>query len=63
VLFDQPALCGHPRRCAGRSVSFHDTVLPTLVPPPRPPPSKEDGGTLERGTVTYSAPTGDKAVT
>jgi hypothetical protein len=40
VLFDQPALCGHPRRCAGRSVSFHDTVLPTLVPPPRPPPQK-----------------------
>jgi hypothetical protein len=41
TLFDQPALCGHPRRCAGRPVSFHDTVPPTPVPPPRRP--------LERG--------------
>jgi hypothetical protein len=40
ALFDQPALCGHPRRCAGRPVSFHDTVLPTPVPPTRCPPRK-----------------------
>jgi hypothetical protein len=33
-----PALC---RSCAGRPVSFHDTVPPTPVPPPRRP--------LERG--------------
>jgi hypothetical protein len=33
-----PTLCGC---CAGRSVSFHDTVPPTRVPPPRRP--------LERG--------------
>jgi hypothetical protein len=26
-------------------------------------PSKEDGGTLKRGTTTYSTPTGDDAVT
>jgi hypothetical protein len=28
-----------------------------------PPPSKEDSDTLERGTTTYSTPTGDDAVT
>jgi hypothetical protein len=37
ALFDQPALCGHSRRYAGRPVSFHDTVPPTPVPLPRRP--------------------------
>jgi hypothetical protein len=32
-----PALCGC---CAGRSVSFRDTVPPTPIPPPRCPPRK-----------------------
>jgi hypothetical protein len=48
TLFDRPALCGHPRHCVGRPVSFHDTVPPTLVPPSHRPhrkrmaaPSKE----------------------
>jgi hypothetical protein len=41
ALFDQPTLCGHPWRCEstvreGRC-HFHDTVPPTLVPPPRCP--------------------------
>jgi hypothetical protein len=38
TVWPSPALCGC---CAGRLVSFHDTVPPTPVPPPRHP--------LERG--------------
>jgi hypothetical protein len=41
ALFHQPALCDHSRRCVGRPVSFHNTVPPAHVPPPRRP--------LERG--------------
>jgi hypothetical protein len=40
TLFDQPALCSHPRCCVGRPVSFRDTVPPTPVPPPRRAPRK-----------------------
>jgi hypothetical protein len=54
-----PALC---ECCVGRPVSFHDTVAPTPVPPPRRP-SKGDDDTLERGTVIYSAPARGDAVT
>jgi hypothetical protein len=63
ALFHQPALCGHPRRCAGRPVSTpqhcaaHSRTASTSYP------SKEDGGTLERRTVTCSAPAWDDAVT
>jgi hypothetical protein len=59
MLFDQPALCGHPRCCAGvvREGRCHSMTLcrplPYLL---HITPSKEDGGTLERGTTTYSAP-------
>jgi hypothetical protein len=66
VLFDQPVLCGHPRRCAGvvREGRCHSMTLcrplPYLL---HVAPSKGDGGTLERGTVTYSALARDDAVT
>jgi hypothetical protein len=44
ALFHQPVLCGHPRRCAGSMwegrCQLHDTVSPTLVPPPRRTPRK-----------------------
>jgi hypothetical protein len=38
ALFHLPALCGHPRRCAGAvresQYQLHDTMPPTTVPPP-----------------------------
>jgi hypothetical protein len=67
ALFHQPALCGHPQRCAGAvrkgQCQLQDTVPPTPVPPPMSHPSKEDGGTLERGTAICPAPAQDGAVT
>jgi hypothetical protein len=44
VLFRQPALCGHPWHCVGvvreGRCKLHDTLQPTLVPPPRRTPRK-----------------------
>jgi hypothetical protein len=61
ALFDQPALCDHPWRCAGtvwEGRCYSMTLcrqLPYLL---HVAPSKEDDDTLERGTTTYSAPPG-----
>jgi hypothetical protein len=66
VLFDQPALCDHPWPCAGvvREGRCHSMTLYRLLSYlPHVAPSKVDGKTLERGTVTYSAPARDGAVT
>jgi hypothetical protein len=66
TLFHQPALCGHPRRCAGamREGRCHSMTLchplPYLF---HAALSKEVGGTLERGTTTCPAPARDGAVT
>jgi hypothetical protein len=47
ALFHQPALCGHPQRCAGAvrkgQCQLQDTVPPTPVPPPCRTPRKRTG--------------------
>jgi hypothetical protein len=40
ALFDQPALCSHPQRCAGWLVSFLNTLPPTPIPRPHHTPRK-----------------------
>jgi hypothetical protein len=66
TLFDQPALCDHPRRCAGavREGRCHSvTLYRPLSYCLHVTPSKEDDDTLERGTATYSAHAEDDTVT
>jgi hypothetical protein len=60
ALFHQPALCGHPRRCAGAvregRCQLCDTVPPTPVPPPRRTPRERTVEPSKRRTAAYSAP-------
>jgi hypothetical protein len=42
---------------------LHDTMPPTLVRLARRTPSKEDGGTLEKGTDAYPTLVRDDAMT
>jgi hypothetical protein len=63
ALFRKPTLCGHSRHCVGRPVStpWHCAAYSRTVS--MSPPSKKDGGTLERGTDAYLTPALDNAVT
>jgi hypothetical protein len=66
TLFDQPdcvAIPGVVRVLCGKSGVIRRHCAAHSRTSSTPPPSKEDGGTLERGTVTCSAPTGDDVVT
>jgi hypothetical protein len=66
TLFDQPTLCGHPRRYVGAVQEGWCHSMTQCLPLPyllHVTPSKEDGGTLERGTTAYSTPAWDDAVT
>jgi hypothetical protein len=67
ALFRQPpALCGHLRHCTTLCGEASVNSVIMCHPPPygrRAAPSKEDGGTLEKGTDTCPTPTRDDAVT
>jgi hypothetical protein len=60
-LFRQPSLQGRPCHCAalcGKASVNSVTLCRPLPYSPYTAPSKEDGGTLERGTDAYPAPAG-----
>jgi hypothetical protein len=67
ALFRQPlALCGHPHHCTTLCGKASVNSVTLCHPPPygrRAAPSKEDGGTLEKGTNTCPTPMWDNAVT
>jgi hypothetical protein len=66
ALFCQPSLCGHPRHCTtlcSKASVSSATLCRPLSYGRRAAPSKEDGGTLERGTDAYPALAQDHAVT
>jgi hypothetical protein len=62
-MFHQPASCGHPRCCAGRPVSTPRHYAAHSRTASTSHPSKEDSGTLEKGTTICPAPAQDGAVT
>jgi hypothetical protein len=60
------ALCGHPRHCTalcGKVGVSSMTLCYPLSYGPSAASSKEDGGTLEKGTDAYSTLAQDNAVT
>jgi hypothetical protein len=66
ALFCQPSRRRHPRHCAtqcGKASVSSVTLCYPLSYGPRAAPSKEDGGTLEKGTDACLALTQDDAVT